>query len=141
MKKKTSAMGIVFYKKHSHDEMDVLLLQNNENEWVLPKGHVEKGENEVQTAIREVEEETKVIISNDEHLGFVTEFSFYFDGEKALKVIRVHCFLTKKQQTIVPNSSEGFIDGNWFPVKDAINKLSHDDARNALKIAINLNNK
>lgn len=134
-------MGIVFYNNPNNDVMNVLLLQNDDGEWVLPKGHVEEGENEIQTAIREVEEETKVVLSNEEHCGFVTEFSFYFDGEKALKVIRVHCFVTKKPQSVVPNISEGFTDGGWFPIQEAINKLSHNDARNALEMAIQIANK
>ena len=49
----------------------ILLLKNSKrNDWGLPKGHTEKGENELQTALRELEEETGIAenqISTDTH--------------------------------------------------------------------------
>lgn len=51
--------GVVVLKK-SEDKIKVLLVHHNIGHWGIPKGHVEKGETEQETAIREVFEETGV---------------------------------------------------------------------------------
>ncbi|MDE7389733.1 MAG: NUDIX domain-containing protein [Lachnospiraceae bacterium] len=52
-----SCGAIVFYR--APEEVKVLLVKNkNGRYWSFPKGHVELGENEKQTAIREIKEET-----------------------------------------------------------------------------------
>ena len=112
------------------DEGKVLLL-NSEGEWVFPKGHNEKGESYVQTAIRELYEETKVRVKESDCIGQVDEFSFYFDKEEALKVIKVFGFKIKKKQKIEYNKDECFIDGRWEEVEKVRDMLKHEDARKA----------
>ena len=55
MKKEKSCGCIIFNEKG-----EILLLHQNAGHWGLPKGHVEEGETEEQTAIREVKEETNI---------------------------------------------------------------------------------
>lgn len=43
-----------------NDEGEVLLIRHRKGEWVFPKGHIEPGEDPVETAIREVAEEAGV---------------------------------------------------------------------------------
>ena len=58
--------------------------------WSLPKGHVETGETEAQTAVREVQEETGIL---GEVLGKLGTIDFWFvaDGRRVHKT--VHHFL------------------------------------------------
>lgn len=50
--------GGVVYRK-CHDDYKFLLIESSDRkEWVLPKGHIEPGENPKETAVREVREET-----------------------------------------------------------------------------------
>ena len=44
----------------------VLVLQQVAGHWGFPKGHVEKGETEVETAIREIKEETNLDVEINE---------------------------------------------------------------------------
>lgn len=127
MIKKISSMGIVITK-----DKKVLLL-NNEGEWVFPKGHVKEGETFIETAIREVGEESGVIVTKEECKGQIDEFEYYFDGEKAIKDIKVMIFLIDKIQPIKYNKQEGFIDGKWFYLNEAKKKLKHNDARASLE--------
>ncbi len=133
MKEKISSMSIVMGK--DKDKYKVLIL-NNEGEWVFPKGHVENNETYLQAAIRELSEESGVSVTENESLGQIDEFKFYFDGEKALKVIKVFLFKMDSCPKISINKEEGFITGEWFDLDIAIKKLSHDDARESLKKAI-----
>ena len=55
MKKEKSCGCIVF-----NDKLEVLLVKMNQGHWSFPKGHVEVGEDEHQTAVRETKEETNI---------------------------------------------------------------------------------
>ena len=127
---KISSMAIVVGVKD--DEKKVLML-NNEGEWVFPKGHVELNETELEAAIRELKEESGIEVKESDSLGQIDEFKFYFDGEKAVKVIKVYLFKIDRFDQITFNKEEGFIDGKWIDVNQSIDKLTHDDAREALK--------
>ncbi len=52
----------------------VLLIQSNEGIYGFPKGHMEEGESEKQTAIREVKEETNVDIIIDSNQKYTMSY-------------------------------------------------------------------
>ena len=131
---KTSSMGIILVKPNSK-EMKVLTLECG-GEWVFPKGHVMTGENFIEAACREVKEESAVEIKPEECIGLIHEFNFYFDGEKANKLIKVHAFVISEIQPIIYNEDEDFTDGKWMTIEEAFSILKHDDAKNALKKAL-----
>jgi 8-oxo-dGTP pyrophosphatase MutT (NUDIX family) len=56
----THAGGVVYWRTSEQGEMKFLLVQADKNrlQWVLPKGHIEPGEDPRCTAVREVKEET-----------------------------------------------------------------------------------
>ena len=57
MKFEKSCGAIVYYK--NKNQIELLLIKNRYGgHWSFPKGHVERGETEIQTALREVKEET-----------------------------------------------------------------------------------
>lgn len=73
----------------------VLLIQSHEGIYGFPKGHMEKGESEKQTAIREVKEETNIdiIIDTDDKYtmsylvkGIVPKDVVYFIGRPINKI-------------------------------------------------------
>ena len=51
MEKEKSCGAVIFRKQK---ELEVLIVRQNEGHWCFPKGHVEKGESEQETAAREV---------------------------------------------------------------------------------------
>ena len=103
MTQKISCMAIVISNSKK------VLVLNNEEEWVFPKGHVETNEEYIDAAIRELKEETEILVNSKQCLGQIDEFSFYFDGEKATKVIKVFAFLIMTEPEIKYCKSEGFV--------------------------------
>lgn len=61
MRKEKSCGAIVYRKFHGNTEI-LLIKHINSGHWSFPKGHVEPGETEVETAQREVMEETGIDI-------------------------------------------------------------------------------
>lgn len=58
--------GAVVYRKF-HGNTEILLIKHQRSGcWSFPKGHMEEGETETQTAIRETKEETNIDISIDD---------------------------------------------------------------------------
>ena len=60
MKYEKSCGAIIF------DKDKILVIQQKEGHWGFPKGHVEEGETEVETAIREIKEETNLDVNEDD---------------------------------------------------------------------------
>ena len=133
MIEKISSMAIVIAKKEKN--LKALLL-NNDGECVFPKGHLEANETELDAAIRELYEESNVKVNAQESIGQVDEYKFYFSGENAVKVIKVFAFIINDEREITYNKNEGFINGKWIEVDDALKMLKHNDAKNALEKTI-----
>lgn len=84
----------------------VLLIYQNNGFWGFPKGHVESGETEIQTALREVKEETNLDIVIDPATRY--RFSYYIkdldiDKEVILFLARLK---DPNQANIVKQDSE-----------------------------------
>ena len=60
----------------------VLVIQQVKGHWGFPKGHVEDGETEVETAIREIKEETNLDVEIDETHRYIETYRPKEDVEK-----------------------------------------------------------
>ena len=57
--------GAIVYRKY-HGNTEILLIKHiNSGHWSFPKGHVEAGETEIETAMREIKEETAIDVIID----------------------------------------------------------------------------
>lgn len=87
--RKELSCGIIAYHKHA-DGLKFLVLKHGEGHWAFAKGHVEGQESEMETAMRELREETGLIVKPDPNLRLVTNYEpkpgiskdvVYFCGE------------------------------------------------------------
>ena len=113
----THAGGIVF--RDAGRDVEYLLISPRKTgvvkeEWLLPKGHVDDGEEHWETAAREVREETGVIGTVIGHVG---SDSFELEGER----IKVKYYLMKLAAEI--KDKEERVIG-WFDLKTAQEKLT-----------------
>ena len=68
-----SCGAVIFYK--SRQNTKILLVKNsNGRYWSFPKGHIEDGENEHQTAIREIKEETGLDVVIEKGFREISEY-------------------------------------------------------------------
>jgi len=119
-----SAGAVVF--RDTHGGRMYLLLQNA-GRWDFPKGGVEKGESELETVNREVEEETglkdiKIVT------GFrkVIEYFYRRDGKNVHKQVVYLLASTKEEKVKISFEHQGF---GWFPYDMALARATYGNSK------------
>lgn len=124
--------GVVLFREENGEKL-YLLLHYRGGHWDLPKGHVEEGEREHETATREVLEETG--IADIEFVdGFRAEIDYKHGPEDNLLHKQVVFFLAKTELKDVRLSHEHH-DFMWLPYDEAEEKLTYSNAKKVLKKA------
>ncbi len=99
----------------------------------MPKGHIEKGEKEIETAKREAEEETGL-----KDLKFIEGFKewikyfFKLKRKNILKFVTFYLVETKTKEVKVSFEHLGY---KWLPYEKALEKLTFKNAKEVLKKA------
>jgi 8-oxo-dGTP pyrophosphatase MutT (NUDIX family) len=112
----------------------VLLIRDPYQNWGLPKGHLEEGEDAPTAAIREVREETGL---NGLELGpEVGSIDWYFRREEIL----VHKFCSfflmhSAGGDPIPQVAEGITECEWFPIEQAMSRVTYQNAREMIQAA------
>ena len=130
MKYDEKSCGIVLFRE-SNGERLYLLLHYPNGHWDFPKGHVEKGEDEKQTARRELEEETG--ISNSTFIDgfrYPVSYSYFRRGKRSNKQVIFFLAHTELDEITISHEHQNFI---WLNYQDSLEKLTFDNAKNLLK--------
>lgn len=125
MKYEKSCGAIIF------DGDKVLILQQTEGHWGFPKGHVEDGETEVETAIREIKEETNLDVKINEKYRFVEHYSPKPGVEKD-----VIFFIAEKIGGEVIAQEEEVQKIQWCSFDEAMEMLTYDNSKETFKSAL-----
>ena len=129
--KETSAGAVVFREEKGNALY--LLLHYEEGHWDFPKGHIEKGEEEKETAEREIEEETGIKkISFIE--GFKEKIKYFYkrEGQTIYKEVVFYLCETKESKIKISFEHIGY---KWLDYEDALNQLTFKNAKEILKKA------
>lgn len=111
------------------DSDKVLLVKHNEGHWDFPKGHMEEGETEVQTAIREVKEETNLdVMIKDEKDKYIIE---YVPRENVLK--KVVFFVAKRISGELKRQEKEISEIKWFELYEAVERITYLESKNIMK--------
>lgn len=130
MDKQISAGGILL-----NDKNELYLIHKiSRDEWSLPKGKQEEGETLIETAKREIEEETGFkdikLINNDEIGHDYYEFENPNNGKITAK--HVYFFLFKienENQTYTPEMKDEDLNGEWVDFAEALNKIQFENIK------------
>lgn len=128
--------GAIIFRKEEGETFYLLLnypTANVKTYWDLPKGHIEKGEKELVTVIREVEEETglKDIKILDGFKEWI-KYSFMSGKQFVSKVVTFYLAETQRKEVQISSEHIGYI---WLTYEDALAKLTFDNAKDVLKKA------
>lgn len=127
-----SAGAVVFYDDQKSSR-EYLVLNYPAGHWDFPKGAVEKGETEVQAAIREIREETGIEVTSFMN-GFRRKIEYRYRKANQLSHKQVVFFLARSQTREVRLSYE-HAKYEWLTWEQAQSRLTFANARNVLRDA------
>jgi 8-oxo-dGTP pyrophosphatase MutT (NUDIX family) len=128
---KTQSCGAVIYRKSQGRVFFLLLKHTNGNHWSLAKGHTEPGESEVQTALREISEETGLKVKLKPGYREAIRYSPATDIEKT-----VVFFLAKARGKRLKLQKSEIVNGVWLELDDALKLITHRDTAEVLRRAL-----
>ena len=136
-----SAGGVVYRQKEEgrrkkEEGKQILWLickHSGYHKWVLPKGIVEEGENPMETAIREVEEETGVKAEIVKKIN--PQIRYKYSKQDTLIDKRVEFYLMKYMSGDVKNHGWEMEDVKWAAGEKAVKLLAFETERKVLKTA------
>ncbi|MEK7094373.1 MAG: NUDIX domain-containing protein [Patescibacteria group bacterium] len=134
--KKQTVAGFVIFRR-TEEGVKYLLLYKRGEYWNFPKGHFEEGEESLDTAFREAEEETG-LKKNELHIlpGFKAyeKFHFYSATEKIYDTVILYLAETKQPRVLISlREHSGYA---WFLYSDAMKILRrYAETRKVLKQA------
>jgi len=112
-----------------------LLLKYGWGHWGFVKGHVEKGEDENQTVLREMEEETGI---KAEQLQFIPSFNekiSYFYTKEGKKIYKEVIYFLAESYGMQIKLSHEHTDYSWLPYNEAMKQLTYENDRMVLEKA------
>jgi len=133
--------GAIIFKKEKGGSFYLLLHypslshRSEKNFWDFPKGHIEKGESEIDTVKREIFEETG--IKDIEILeGFKETIKYFFkwQGKTVLKFVVFYLAETNQKEISISNEH---LDWRWLEFEKAYSLLTHKNSKEILKKADN----
>ena len=123
--------GALVYR-YENDALLLLLLRHRHGgHWAFPKGHVEAGETEEQTAHREIFEETGVKVTLQPNFRHVVEYSPKPGVKK-----QVVYFLGEAHGAELVRQEEESSELHWVPIRDALRAVTFDNDRMLITTAM-----
>jgi 8-oxo-dGTP pyrophosphatase MutT (NUDIX family) len=121
-----SAGGVV-WRSPARGEFEVVVCgRRSDRLWCLPKGTPDAGESIEDTAVREVQEETGLLVRRGDPLGPI-EYWFTADGVRYHK--HVHHWLMEPIGGDIASHDQEFDEVRWIPIADAPTMLSYEGER------------
>ena len=128
MKYEKSCGAVIFRKA---DDWNVLLIRHTKGRHIsFPKGHVEAGEMESQTAEREILEETGLRVRVDRRFRAENRYNIRPDIQKLVVIFAA----TTEQAQITPQPEE-IAEAFWLPVEQAAERLTYERDRKIMRDA------
>lgn len=127
---KEKSCGAVVYK-YDNGKLSVLIEKMKKGHYSIPKGHVENDETEVQTALREIKEETNLDVEIDTGFRRVISYSPYNGCIKDVVFFTARCISDE-----MINQECEVSQLMWLSPAKAIDILTHDSDKETLAKAV-----
>lgn len=137
MKTERSAGSIIYRKEKDNIYYLLLRYQSQAKKavdyWGFPKGHIEAGEREKQTVLREVKEETGIKnLKFKKGFRYVLGYKFRKEGHVVEKTVSFFLAETDKKTIRVSFEHVGY---QWINYKQALKELLFENDKKMLKAA------
>lgn len=139
MENQETSIGAFLYKIENNDILFLLVYSKRNSEWGFPKGHVDINETELETAKREIKEETGIINIEFEK-GFRCIDTYKIKGTLETTKNRiidknVIYYLARTNSNFVGCCDEEISEGKWLKYEQAVSCLKYDNQKKLLEKA------
>lgn len=125
--RKEKSCGCIIIK----NDKVLLVYEKNRNFWGFPKGHMEEGESEIQTALREVKEEVGLDVKIDVNKKYTLNYIINNEIDKT----SIFYIANPINENIVMQESE-IENIKWCNFDEALNTLTFDNWKEMFKTVI-----
>lgn len=139
METKETSVGAFIYKIENDEILFLLIYSKRNSEWGFPKGHVETNETELETAKREIKEETG--ITDIEFVeGFRCTDTYKIKGRLENTKDRiidknVIYYLARTKQNFKCSVDDEIESGKWLNLDKSIECLKYENQKKLLQSA------
>lgn len=121
--------GIVFYANQ------VFLLQNEKNEWVLPKGKVRNEDSPQDTSLERVKMEAGIDAEILSSAGG-SSYEFYSVTRKKPVCNQIAWYIMKaKNKDYKVNTELGFKDGGFYQIDEAMERITYSQDKSLVSLS------
>lgn len=128
----TRACGFVIFRR-VQGAIEYLLMQVSygKHHWTPPKGHVDPGESDMETALRETEEEAG-LVANDFKIfeDAKQELKYDVNGKPKIVIYWLAELLNPDKPVRLSDEHQAF---KWLPLEEACSVAQYEEMQNALK--------
>lgn len=129
-----SSFGIIPLRRSNEGWEIFLVKHRNGGFWGIPKGHLHSGENEKEGAARELLEETGLTVDRFLDAEPIQESYTYLKSGAAINKTVVY-FMAQVKGCVCLQTEE-ILDGGWFPLSSAGDKLTYAEAKKVCREAL-----
>ena len=124
--------GAVIFRREGQKTLFLIIKNKKGKNWGFAKGHVELGESETETALREVREETGLNVQIIPGFRTVSRYSLWNHANK-----QVVFFLAESKESHITVQEEEVERARWMPYSAALNLFWFENDKNILRSAVN----
>ena len=134
VEKATSAGGVVL--RNANDDIEVLICNRlKRNIWALPKGTPDQGEEIIETALREVREETGLKVKVTAKVGSI---NYWFKQENIRYNKTVYFFLMEPVGGSLEEHDPEFDIVEWVSLAEAYRRMSYKNEIRMVSQAVDI---
>lgn len=123
------AGGVVF------KDDKVLVLKNDKDEWVLPKGKIRDNQMPPETALNRVQYEAGIDAEIVSTAG-ETAYEFYSITRNAPVCNKITWYIMEAaDKSVDPNKEEGFSEGGFISIEEAMDKITYSQDKSLVSLS------
>lgn len=122
-----SSGGFIFYFEKETQKLFVLLIRNRKGEFWIPKGKLEKGEDQITAAFREIEEEVGLTKQQIKYIDFcfLDKYTYIDSGKLLGKELYINVFEADRKYVLKPEDGEiDITNAEWHEYEEALKVIS-----------------
>jgi len=130
------AFGVIPVRKHG-ESWQVFVVKRTEGFWEFPKGHPDEEETEIESAVRELKEESGLTADNLlRKEPFIIHYQYQKNHRLQSKSVRYYLFTASGNIAL---QEEEVVEGKWVDLQEATQILTYDTCKSiAAKVALKL---